>query len=1117
MKKCFTAKVSSIMKICATQVILALALSGLCIANVNYAQVLETRITVDLRNVTFEQALQKIGDEARVTFSYSHDVMSDEKPVSIQVQDTQLGAVLEELFAPRRITYKVHSKNNLITLSKKTRSADRDESGVRENVPEVLPRYRQARVTGLVTDYLTGAPMPGVNILVKGTTRGTTTDTEGLYGIDAADDDVLVFSFIGYATEERRVGGQIRIDIALMEDIRGLDEVTINAGYYKTTKQQQTGSIVRIEASDLEKQPVLNPLAALQAVVPGMQVIQTTGVPGGNFTVRIRGQNNIGTGNDPLYIINGVPYTSTTISHNATTNSVLSGGTSPLNMLNPADIESIEILKDADATAIYGSRGANGVVLITTKKGAVGKTMVDLSYYTGFARMTRRMDMMNTTQFLEMRKEALKNDGYLPINPAIKPYFADVFIWDSTRYTNWQDELLGNTARSNDGQFSVSGGTDNITFRIGAGYHSETTVFEGDNKDERVSTHFNLSHTSTNKKLKMGVAMNYSVNRSRLINLDMTALAVRLAPNAPRLRNEDGSLYWDEHAWNDSYRNPLANTETDYGNDANSMVGNMSLAYSILPNLEVRSNFGYTNVVADAFNTMPLSFYYPPTRDLWTNYTVFSENRFRNWVLEPQANWQPKKGASEFDILIGMTLLDQTTSGESMTAENFAVEALMTNPRAAGVVRYNQYSFSNYRYGALFGRVNYKFRSRYIVNITGRRDGSTRFGPANRFANFGALGAAWIISEEPFFASLQKTITMLKLRSSLGITGNDQLTDYEYLDTYSPSRSYNGESGFAPVRLSNPDYAWETNQKVEAALDFDLSGRISGSVAYYRNRSSNQLVGDPLPATTGFSVIQNNLPAVVANTGWEVMLNYSIVDRRSFHWSGSVNWTVPRNKLVSFPRLKESAQYSNVMEVGHPLKIKKTFQFEGVDPETGVFRFTDFNGDGILDQSDRQIIKFPGQRHYGGIMNKLSYRNVHLDFLFQFVRQQANAAFTYTTSPGGPYNQSVQFTERWRNPGDLIAMQKYSGVGPAADAFYNYYRSSDQSVIDASFIRLKNVSLSWVFDGNLTRKLHLAQARIYVQGQNLFTITRYDGLDPETQGLTLPPLQVITIGANVTL
>lgn len=1117
MKKCFTAKVSSIMKICATQVILALALSGLCIANVNYAQVLETRITVDLRNVTFEQALQKIGDEARVTFSYSHDVMSDEKPVSIQVQDTQLGAVLEELFAPRRITYKVHSKNNLITLSKKTRSADRDESGVRENVPEVLPRYRQARVTGLVTDYLTGAPMPGVNILVKGTTRGTTTDTEGLYGIDAADDDVLVFSFIGYATEERRVGGQIRIDIALMEDIRGLDEVTINAGYYKTTKQQQTGSIVRIEASDLEKQPVLNPLAALQAVVPGMQVIQTTGVPGGNFTVRIRGQNNIGTGNDPLYIINGVPYTSTTISHNATTNSVLSGGTSPLNMLNPADIESIEILKDADATAIYGSRGANGVVLITTKKGAVGKTMVDLSYYTGFARMTRRIPTMNTAEFLEMRKEGLQNDGNWPVNPALGRYFADVLIWDSTRYTNWQDELLGNTARTNDGQFSVSGGTDNITFRIGAGYHSETTVFEGDNKDERVSTHFNLSHTSTNKKLKMGVAMNYSVNRSRLINLDMTALAVRLAPNAPRLRNEDGSLYWDELAWNDFYRNPLANTETDYGNDANSMVGNMSLAYSILPNLEVRSNFGYTNVVADAFNTMPLSFYYPPTQDLWTNYTVFSENRFRNWVLEPQVNWQPKKGASEFDILIGMTLLDQTTSGESMTAENFAVEALMTNPRAAGSVSYGQYSYSRYRYAALFGRVNYKFRDKYIVNVTGRRDGSTRFGPANRFANFGALGVAWNISREPFFASLEKTIQMLKLRSSVGITGNDQLTDYQYLDAYSPSRAYNGETGLAPVRLSNPNYAWETNKKVEAALDFDLLGRISGSVSYYRNISSNQLVGDPLPATTGFALIQNNLPAVVANTGWEIFLSYSLLNNTAFTWSISTNLTVPRNELVSFPRLEESSQYAPIMEVGHPLRIKKTYQLEGVNPETGMYQFTDFNGDGILDQADRRVIKFLGQRYYGGVSNKLSYKNFELDFLFQFVRQQGVANVSSFGSPGGSDNQPASVVSRWRNPGDINGTQRYSAGGTAASGYSNYYRNSDQSVTDASFIRLKNVSLSWRINPDWVGKLGINNARIFAQGQNILTITSYEGLDPETQGLALPPLQVITIGANVTL
>lgn len=1115
MKKSFTAKVSRIMKICAIQVILAFTLSGLCIANVNYAQVLETRITVDLQNVPFEQALLKIGNEAKVTFSYSHHGMSGEKPVSLQFRDTRLGTVLEELFIPRGITYRVHGKNNLITIKKKNREVDRQESVVKEILPDVKPELLQARVTGVVTEVQNSTPMPGVNIVIKGTTRGTTTDTEGFYGIAAEPDDVLVFSFIGYASEERRVGEQTRIDISLREDIRGLDEVTINAGYYRTTKQQQTGSIVRVEGSEIQKQPVLNPLAALQAIVPGMQVIQNTGVPGGNFTVRIRGQNSLGNGNDPLYIINGVPFTSSTVSDRSTTGLILFQGTNPLNMLNPADIESIEVLKDADATAIYGSRGANGVILITTKKGQTGRTTANLSYYTGFGKVDARMNLLNTKEYLEMRKEGLSNSGFWPLDPAFHSFFPEVFVWDTTRTTNWQDELIGGMAKTTDAQFSLSGGTDVLSFNIGTGYHRETTVFPGNNADQRVSTQFAIHHRSPNKKLFSSVSMNYTVTNTDLVNRDMTLLAMTMAPNSPPLRTANGELNWGEDSWNAAFRNPLAFTEQTYESATNNLIGNFALGYQIIPQLELKLNAGYTNLLGDALSLTPLSFFYPPQRNTAQNSTVFSENAFRNWIVEPQLNWHADRERTTINFLIGASFLDQISRSESQTGQGFPVEALMKNLRAASVWYQGNQTYSQYRYTSMFTRVNYAFDQKYILNLTARRDGSSRFGPGNQFANFGALGVAWVVSREKFLP-VNRTISMLKMRSSYGITGNDQLSDYQYLDTYRPSDPYQGVASLTPTRLPNQDFAWETVRKFEAAVDFGFfEDRISGTIAHYINQSSNQLVGIPLPPTAGFQSIQGNFPAVINNTGTEVLLNWDNVRSTRLMWTSSLNLSIPKNKLVSFPRLEESPEYANRLVVGKPVTIKKVYRTEGVDPLTGLYQFLDQNEDGILNEADRIGTKFVGQEFYGGLNNRFSYKGFELDILIQFVRQQGGNYISHFGPPGGTHNQPLWVLERWQKEGDVANIQRYTNGGLASSLYVNQLTASDRSVSDASFVRLKNISLSYSLPQQLTTKLGIQMVQFFLQGQNLLTLTNYQGLDPEILSNTLPPLRIIAVGVNI--
>jgi TonB-dependent SusC/RagA subfamily outer membrane receptor len=442
MKKGFTSKFWKLMKICAIQFMMATIFYCVAIAHSNYAQLLDSEISMQLKDVPFDVALKEIEAVAKVKFFYSTDQLSSEENVSIKAVKQPLKNVLHELLSPRNIKFKVHEKESTITLKKQKDESEKDQSFLEQEPIDNKQSMEVIKITGVVTDESNQQPMAGVNIIVKGTTNGTSTDSEGKFTINADASDILVFSYIGYAHREVNVNSQSVMSVVLSEEIKSLNEVSINAGYYTTSKVTQTGNIGKIESKDIAKQPISNPLAALQARVPGLEIIQSTGVPGGNFKVRIRGTNSISNGNDPLYIIDGVPYMSASMSFIETSGNILGNpnpaagqGASPLNSINPDDIESMEVLKDADATAIYGSRGSNGVILITTKRGQAGKTKVDIKVYSGVSNVSNKVDLLGRSQYLTLRKEALKNDNLVP-SSANAP---DLTVWDTTRVTDWQE------------------------------------------------------------------------------------------------------------------------------------------------------------------------------------------------------------------------------------------------------------------------------------------------------------------------------------------------------------------------------------------------------------------------------------------------------------------------------------------------------------------------------------------------------------------------------------------------------------------------------------------------------------------------------------------------------
>lgn len=1067
-----------------------------------------TVVSLEITNEPLRKVFQKIESQTDFLFAWNKKV-NDYGRVTLVKGNYTVKTALDIVLKETGLKYEQDEKYILVTPVGRTESV-MEEAEVK-NGGDVVEVYPAALVTGTVRDASTQEPLAGVNIIVKGTTKGATTDFEGRFAVEANSTDVLVFTFIGYKTYETQVDGRAVINVVLEGDTRQLQEVEINAGYYKVKDSEQTGSIAKINAEEIQKQPVGNTLAALQGQLPGMTIIQQTGVPGGNFQVRIRGQNSITSGKDPLFIIDGVPFISEAVGIRNTSGRLFPTGLSPLNSINPADIESVEILKDADATAIYGSRGSNGVILITTKNGKAGTSRINLNFYRGVGEVTRLMELLNTEDYIEMRTEAYANDGVASFPPEAYDING---TWDQNRHTDWQETLIGGTAQITDGQVSLSGGTENIQYVLSGGYRRETSVFYFGGSDQRASGHFKLNNTSNNDKLKLSFSINYALNWADLINEDITLQAALTPPNAPKPFDETGNLNWE----NNTFENPLAYTKRKFKSNLNNLITNALVSYSLFPNFEIKANLGYANRADKATSKFPLSSRNPSYRAFFQNATDFSNSSFRSFLIEPQASWSKSTGELKVNVLIGSTFQNQITEALGQTAYGFASEALMDNILSATRINVGTDMNAQYKYSAIFGRINLNWKEKYLLNLTGRRDGSSRFGPSNQFGNFGAIGVAWLFTKEKFLRNIS-TLSFGKLRMSYGTTGNDQIGDYQFLDTYNSAGLYHGVAGLEPTRVFNPNFAWEINKKLEVAFELGLiDDRIFISTNYYHNRSSNQLTGTSLPPTAGFPNFISNRDATVQNTGFEVEINTLTIRSRNFSWRTAANITVPQNKLISYPNLESSPDASRFV-IGKPLNIIKVFNYLGVNSETGVYEFEDVNGDAQFSVQDQVVVKELGPVLYGGISNTFQFRGLQLSILLQFVKQSSlNYLNAFgTTPPGFLFNQPSIVVGRWQQPGDVTNVMKYTQDFALFDAFYRASQS-ELVVSDASFMRLKNVSLSYDLPRKWLNKLSLGNMRFFIQGQNLLTVTKFDGTDPESSDASkLPPLRMLTGGFNITL
>lgn len=1054
-------------------------------------------VSIRENNVTLVNAINEIRKQTGYDFFYNDRLIDNAKKVDLNLKNASIEEALRACFVNQNLIYTVEDK--IVTIKPKE-----------ENIVDKIVNYfTMVDVKGIVLDEK-GQPLPGATVILKGTSKSVMSDAEGRFMISADLGSTLEIIFLGYKKKEVQIQSNA-ITIQMVADIANLDQVQVIA-YGTTTRRLNTGTVAKIKGEEIRNQPVENAALALSGRMPGVQITQTTGLAGSPVSVIIRGKSSLGASSEPLYVIDGVPFAhalgNVTFASGTSAQTMggllnATAGTSPFVNINPADIESMEVLKDADATAIYGSRGANGVVLITTKRAKAGKTTLDFSFNSGWSKPTRLPTMLNTQQYVAMRKEAFKNDGIIP-TAANAP---DLMVWDTTRYINWTKLLLDKTARSYDSQLRLSGGGQKTQFSLAAGYHREIPAFYGNLHDDRVNLHSNVNHRSADDKFSVSFNASYNTDKNNFVTSDILN-AINTIPNAPYPIDSLGNLVWREKGIN--FTNPLAYAEKKYIGLSENMLSSMNMSYNITNSLRLKLDAGFNLLKLDQTTTNPLKSQSPFSTSAISSAEFFDQSQ-KNWIAEPQAEYTRIWGRNQLQVLAGGSFQEQLGSSERISASGYTNDELLLTPGPAATKSVTS-SYTKYRYTAAFGRISYNWDGRYLINVSARRDGSSRFGPGKQFGNFGAIGAGWVFSEESFMKNLN-FLSFGKLRGSMGVTGNDRVGDYQYISKWLSTTSavpYQGTPGIYPYNLENPDYAWERNRKWEMAMELSfLKDRIFISADYYLSKTDNQLTGLTLPSQVGYVYVNANMDAVLQNSGWEFMLNTTNIQSNNFSWKTSFNLTIPRNKLIAYPGL-EDTYYASVWSIGKPVTTSKWIKYEGVDPNTGLHKLA-----GTSLSKDLTEVYDLAQRYYGGLQNTLVYKGFTLDLFFHFVNKLGKTSILFN-APGTRSNQPIEVLDRWQKPGDITNIQRFTTTGAAVTNYSYYANYSEGRITNASFIRLKNVSLSYQFDKKIAQKIKAENIRMYLQAQNLFTISPYQIGDPETMSFnSMPPMTTMTMGLQV--
>ncbi len=1069
------------------------------------------------KKVTLQQVFAEIKKQTSHVVVFNPEQVDVTQTVPVNAHNQPLDAFMKTLLAKTPLNFTI--VGTTIVVFRKT-----------DTPPELNTPPAAVEITGVAYDEKTSQPIPGVSVFASASNKGTQTNDKGVFSLkNLKDAEILTFSSIGYEKVSMAAGQPgVMMYVKMKVATNELDQAVVQ-GYGVTSKRLATGNITRVSGAEIAAQPVMNPLQALQGKVPGLLITQTSGYANSPVRLEIRGRNSLGKGflSDPLYIIDGVPLTVlnvTSFTKNTSPGFVqgglsVTGGQSPLFGLSAKDIESIEVLKDADATAIYGSRGANGVIIITTKRGKTGKTTLSIDAKEGIVTVPRKWQLLDTRQYLQMRREAFKNDGVTP-NVGNAP---DLTLWDTTRYTNWQKEVLG-TGKLTTVSASLSGGDSRNTFYVGANYGRQVDILNKSGASQKASLMSRLRHSSVDQKFSIMVGTTIGYTKADAIANNPAVMY--LAPNAPPAFDSKGDLNYAE--WNASpgVIFPFAYLLQKNNNQTNQFDGNMEIRYELFKGLIFSTTGGYSYVSGNNSSFIPIASQNPILNPVGSAF--FGNTRNTNWILEPQLAYSRFVGKGDLSVQVGTSYQSAATNGSTIIGFGYGDDALLGSISNAPIQTATE-NVARYKYAAVFGRISYNWDNKYMMNLNARRDGSSRFAPGRQYGDFGSVGLGWILSEEPWMKTvLPSWVSFLKLRGSYGITGGDgSIGDYQYLSQWGAALSgtmlmskYDGIQPYAPIHAMNQDYHWEANKKMEGALTASfLNDRISLEVAHYRNRTNDQVTSLPTPLFTGFGSVTANWAAVVQNSGWEGILRANLVQQKDLSWSVSFNISRNRNKLVAYPGLEQSPYYG-VYKIGQSLSTQYFLHYLGVDPLTGKHSFVDYNKDGKLDiaqpnpdatvTADRYVAIDIAPKYYGGFSSQFTVKGITLDLFFDYKKQLGTDPFAGIV-PGGLTNLPLEaLNNHWSRPGDNAKYASYSASGAS------YLSVSDGAFIDASYVRLRSLSISYSLPDKLVKRARMESCRVFMQGENIFTITRYPGLDPDQQDLLALPAPRTIIG-GVTL
>ncbi len=984
-------------------------------------------------------------------------------------------------------------------------------------------------VSGKVTSSEDGSPLPGVSVSVKGSTRGATTSSDGTYKISVPANATLNFSFVGFKKQSVTAGAKTTLDVILASDASEIEEVIVTGYGGALSKRDFTGSISKVSGKDIENAPVQSFDRALQGRAAGVQITSANGVPGGAVQVRIRGVGSISAGTTPLYIVDGVQLNSSSSSSFTSSN--------PLNFLNPNDIESIEILKDAAAASIYGSQAANGVILVTTKQGKSGKTSVTFNYNYGITEQFKQLDVLNTQEWINVRTEAILNQNRVT-NPdaplatakssALTGIRLDGALTDDQIKAlptyDWQKESFRKGTLSTY-ELALRGGNEKTTFSLSTSYNTQDANLRRVDF-ERGTLALNLGH-KVNSKLNIDSKINLSTTTAQGqfggpsggSFLGSAAFAGALMIPTNPIYNEDGSYFGTPSLGGTA---GLLNQNIIQVADLNvikatinQMVGNISLTYKITDGLVIKPFVGLDYRLIKGFN-----FSDPRTADGFNvrGRTQSQYNENINLLSNVTLNYNKNFGKHTVGFLAGIEYRSDIQEAIGTVAENLPTPEFKYANSAANPISIGGFWTGNKK-SAVFSNIRYEYGGKYLLSLVGRYDGSSRFGANYKYAFFPSISGSWITSEEEFLKT-SNVINLLKIRASYGSTGNDQIGDFPSLGLFAGGFAYNGQAGFAPngavvtanpVGLANADLRWEKNVTLNFGIDAGLwNDRVTVSADIFRRDSEDLLLNQPIPVTNGFQSITKNV-GNMRNDGLELEIGFIPVKTKELIWKTSFNYTIIDNKITKlYDGITPLPNKDSIIAlpgdtrfaVGYPAFAIFTTDYAGVNPATGRPFWNDANGNPTYRIQSPRDLKYFGSnqsKFYGGWTNNVTYKGLTLDVLVQYDygRFEFNNQNQFLSELGGRLFNTLrsEYDKRWQKPGDITNVPRPYNGNTELNGSGNF--TGTRMLQDASYVRLKQISLSYDVPKKLTTAMKIQNLQFYLQAFNVMTWSKWEGYDAE--------------------